>query len=265
MVHNPVTAKQIITLLERRHTKDVFVAECKDGPSMYGSHSRLDAWALRRSYTQPCMSGYEIKVRRADFMGDDKWQSYLPMCNELWWVTPWGLVEPAEVPGDCGLLWATRTGTQLRLKKKAAHREIETPIDVLLYVLISRASISRTDLDMTRDNAEHWAELVQNEEKALRNGHAASHIISRKVSQRCGELERENARCKALADGAADLVKAAEKMGINVLECKGWGARYAVQDALARHGMAPTRGFLSNLRGLLEDLEKMSKETDNDN
>ena len=79
-----VLARQIVDLLDVRHGRDVFVPECKGGPTWGGGHRRLDAWAMRRSYTKPCVWGYEIKISRSDFFADEKWPGYLPFCNQFY-------------------------------------------------------------------------------------------------------------------------------------------------------------------------------------
>ena len=83
-----LTAKDILRLIESRHSGDLVVAECKDGPTHYARHRRLDAWVMRKSWSKPALYGYEIKVSRQDFLKDDKWPDYLPMCNELYFVCP---------------------------------------------------------------------------------------------------------------------------------------------------------------------------------
>jgi hypothetical protein len=50
------------------------------------------------------ITGFEIKVSRADFLGDKKWQNYLPYCNRFYFATTPGVVEPKELPDEIGLL-----------------------------------------------------------------------------------------------------------------------------------------------------------------
>ncbi|GAG12604.1 unnamed protein product, partial [marine sediment metagenome] len=39
-----VNAREIVELLAAKHWKDIFIPECKDGPSWGGRPLRLDAW-----------------------------------------------------------------------------------------------------------------------------------------------------------------------------------------------------------------------------
>jgi len=137
-----IRAADVLKLLEQRHADDVFVAECKNGPSENTSHLRLDAWVMKRSWVKPCVRGYEIKVSRSDFLGDDKWRGYLPLCNEFYFVAPTGVIKPDELPREAGLLLVTSTATRLWTKKKAPYRDIEIDMNIFRYVLISRAVIT---------------------------------------------------------------------------------------------------------------------------
>jgi hypothetical protein len=55
----------------------------------------------------------EIKVSRADLLGDHKWRDYLDYCDRFFWAVPQGFVlEPFEdelrEPGLCGVIVADR-------------------------------------------------------------------------------------------------------------------------------------------------------------
>lgn len=55
----------------------------------------------------------EIKVSRADLLGDAKWQDYLAHCDRFYWAVPAGfdtspLELPAFLPERCGIIVADR-------------------------------------------------------------------------------------------------------------------------------------------------------------
>ena len=55
----------------------------------------------------------EIKVSRADLLGDQKWPAYLDLCDRFFWAVPAGFaLEPFEeecrAPALCGLIVADR-------------------------------------------------------------------------------------------------------------------------------------------------------------
>ncbi|HEY0626081.1 MAG TPA: MmcB family DNA repair protein [Allosphingosinicella sp.] len=59
------------------------------------------------------MTIVEIKVSRADLMGDQKWTDYLDYCDRFFWAVPSGFsLDPFETeafaPGLCGLIVADR-------------------------------------------------------------------------------------------------------------------------------------------------------------
>jgi hypothetical protein len=78
----------------------------------------------------------EIKVSRADLLGDQKWPDYLDYCDRFYWAVPAGfavelLDQDCFAPGLCGLIVADRYDAailrepQLR-KLPPARRKAET-------------------------------------------------------------------------------------------------------------------------------------------
>ncbi len=49
--------------------------------------------------------GFEIKVNRADFLKDEKWQRYSEFCSSLSVACPDGVIKPEEIPSPFGLLY----------------------------------------------------------------------------------------------------------------------------------------------------------------
>ena len=137
-----MTADEIISLLRCKHSRDIFVTECRTGSSWFGGTCRImDAYVVRRSWTQSGTVGYEVKIQRADFLRDKKWTDYIPFCHEFYFVTPWGLINPDDVPDPAGLLYVTKNKSRLYTKKRATRQRIKEPIDVYLYLLIARTMI----------------------------------------------------------------------------------------------------------------------------
>lgn len=134
-----MNAWNICAALAKRHTMDMFFTEVKNGPSWIGRHSRIDALAIKKSWLSPCISGYEVKVNRSDFVQDNKWQAYLEMCNELYFVCPKGLIALNEVPEQCGLKYVYESG-MIKTVKKAPYRQIEHPTEMYLYLLMKYVS-----------------------------------------------------------------------------------------------------------------------------
>ena len=68
----------------------------------------------------------EIKVSRADLVGDGKWTDYLDYCDRFYWAVPSGLAtildDPRFLPEAAGLLVADRYDAAVR--REAAHRPL---------------------------------------------------------------------------------------------------------------------------------------------
>ena len=135
------TTRQILCLLAARHKDDVFVPECKMGPTWGITEQRLDAWAMAKSWAHPLTTGYEIKTNRADFVRDDKWRGYLPVCNAFYFVAPRGVIREEEVGVEAGLVEVASTGSRLLTKRKAPYRAGGLDEALAKYLLMSRVRV----------------------------------------------------------------------------------------------------------------------------
>ncbi len=195
------TAKELLALLEAKHEKDVFVPECKDGPTWGTSHMRMDAWAMRRSWSRPCVWAYEIKVSRSDFTGDRKYQGVYQCCNEFYWVCPPGLIRPEEVDDAAGLLWGSMSGSKLFTKKKAKYRpDVEIPDCLYRYLLMNRCRITGPRLSHYEEEPkiEYWKRWLREKAESRRIGYAVGRKLREmyekdveQVRYRQTELARE--------------------------------------------------------------------------
>jgi len=72
---------------------------------------------------------FEIKVSRQDLMHEldnpNKREWAFDISNEFWFVCAPGICKPEEIPENCGLMVATKTGRQLRIQKRAQWREAD--------------------------------------------------------------------------------------------------------------------------------------------
>ncbi|HUW33402.1 MAG TPA: MmcB family DNA repair protein [Planctomycetota bacterium] len=242
-------AQDLLSLLGRRHAKDLFVPECKSGPTWGGSHFRLDAWAMRRSWVNFCTFGYEIKVSRSDFIRDEKWRFYLAYCHELFFCTPKGLVKPDELPPEVGLIEATSNGRRLVLKKRAAHRQLQIPEELFCYILMCRAKIiERQDGYSERPDREWWEEWMKMRIEERRFGKIVGKAIRQTIDQRIRAAEDRN---EELARENRDLSEVREQ--IRQLFPAGFNpSSYQITDRLEQLGLL---GPMQRLEGTLERLE----------
>jgi hypothetical protein len=212
-----LTADNILNLLRQKHREDVFVPECKGGPTWGTGHSRLDAWAMKKSWAHPLVWGYEIKVSRSDFLGDQKWHSYLPYCNEFYFVCPGKLIDPSELPAEAGLLWVASTGRQLMKKKASARRDVEVPEELYRYLLMSRVQIidERDPLKACKQTREervvYWREWLENHRENKRLGYR----VSRELREHVEQVESDNQRLKAENNALALFKQRLDELGVN--------------------------------------------------
>jgi hypothetical protein len=222
-----MTSDQIVALLAFRHAGDIFVTECKTGPSQGYAHSRLDAWAALKSWAHPCCFGYEVKVSRGDFLKDDKWRAYLPLCNQFYFVCPPGVINPDEVPQDAGLLHVSKNCAMLYTKKKAPHRSMKKPpADLLWYILYSRAKIVRDymvgDGENRRGTLREWVQ-----QKA--DGQELSYLVHQRIHRIVDAVKNENKQLKDESERYADIRNMMTEMGITPSR---WRGRYEVEKIL---------------------------------
>jgi hypothetical protein len=222
------TSDQVIALLRVKHGEDVFVTECKDGPTQgVGQYSRMDAWSMPRSWTRPAITAYEVKVTRSDFVRDDKWRSYLWCCNEFYFATAPGVIEASELPPEAGLLEMSKTGGRLFLRKKSTYREFTTIEqyrsleNVFRYVLMARCII-REEWTPNRATAQFWEEQLALSVDKRRYGHRLGRRIGEMIRVRVDEVDQKNRQLERQIDQYKDIKALLVKMGLNPDYCQGW-------------------------------------------
>jgi len=210
-----MTSETILERLRLRHSDDVFVAELPSRAGIYAM-GRLDAWAMKRAWTNPCTFGYEIKVSRSDFVRDDKWQSYLGSCNQFYFVCPAKLIAPEEVPEIAGLLWASISGTRLMTRKKAAHREIDSLEDIYKSILMNRAGIvsPREAHGAVRDAA-YWCQWLKEKKTSAIYGRELRGKLRGIVEEQLQKTRNENDRLRSENAALAEFRDLAERIGLS--------------------------------------------------
>ncbi len=123
-----------------RERKFRFFGHVKDG-SMYSRQQRiLDGFAVaERQFLNPVTVGYEVKVSRSDFLRDEKWQEYLPVCTTFYFVVPDGLIAAGELPEGIGLMYCSDSGA-ITIIKKARRRDLDKDrlFEVFKYLVFHR-------------------------------------------------------------------------------------------------------------------------------
>jgi len=202
-----VTSKQLLDLLATKHSGDIFVPECKNGPTQTSRHLRLDAWVMPRSWAHWDTIGYEIKVSRGDFMRDEKWRAYLAYCHKFYFVAPPGIIDPKELPQDVGLLVSSKNGTRLYTKRRAAIRDVEIPMDILIYILMCRTSV-RGEYGLNEmSKAEFWRNWLEKKKDLQDLGWNVSNRISTMIREEINDVRAQNDRLQKQIEGFAEVKK----------------------------------------------------------
>lgn len=236
-----VDAATLVTMLAQRHAADVFVDECKMGSSWNGC-KRLDAWAMLKTWSPFTTIGYEIKVSRSDFLKDNKWHEYLRTCHEFYFVCPRGLIDPAELPLNVGLL--VTAGSRLKVVRKATRRDPEPAalVELMAYVLMSR---TRTVANMHEavnraEGLEIWRDWLAQKADRQSVGHAAS----RRLREIVNEARAEKRRAEQERDRLQDIKETLVALGFD-----GETRAYSFK---AAHGREPLINALSAIKRLVD-------------
>lgn len=191
-------AYRIVELLATRHRKDIFVSECCAGPMGRGV-LRMDALALKRSWTSPLVWGYEVKVTRADFLKDTKWTGYLAFCNAFSFVAPAGVIDAAELPPEAGLIVPSKNLTRLYTKKKAPERQVEIPEWFWRGIIMNRCRVYDRHADPeAQSGLEYWRAWLAEKEEKRRIGYEVAKGIRERVTSLEDGLRSANHRCERL-------------------------------------------------------------------
>lgn len=141
-----VTSTEIKLALAEKHANDFFLTEVKSGSSWMtpkGGLMILDALAIRKSWTNQCFTGYEVKVSRSDFLRDSKFYTYEVLVNNLYIICPKGMIDRTELPESVGLMYYDPEKKTITTRKKAIYRKIDYSPDLLLYIIFSRLENDR--------------------------------------------------------------------------------------------------------------------------
>lgn len=191
-----VRADHIKLALANRHANDFFLTEVKDGPTQtVRNHFKLDALAFKKSWANPAIIGYEVKVDRSDFTRDDKWPAYLPLCNQFSFVCPTGLIQLEELPQEVGLIYYNPENRTLLTKRKAAYRLIEEPINMYKYIIMSKLDTERHPFFSS--SREYFEALRVDKAERKRLGYWVAEATGKHINElteKVQELERKVAR-----------------------------------------------------------------------
>lgn len=180
-----VTSNDIKKALAKKHgDREFFMTECKSGSTGRGM-LQFDAVAIYKSWVNPQIRGYEIKVSRSDFKQDSKYALYRPYFHEFYFVVPSGMVERHEIEEGIGLMWYNPKNGALTTKRKAIWKDIEISADMLLYIIMNRLESDR--IPFYGSKAEYWKAWVENKISNRELGYQ----VKNKLAQEIQDMERK--------------------------------------------------------------------------
>jgi hypothetical protein len=174
------------------------MTEVKNGPTQWGTHLRMDAVAIKKSWANPCITAYEVKVSRNDFVRDDKWPGYLNYCNKLAFACPKGLIQVDELPPEVGLVWVSEDG-KLKIKRHPVFRVVEIPAEFFQYIIMCKIQSDRYPFFGEKET--YFKEYLENKREIKSLGHKLNHRVANKIS----DMERDLTKFEAQSE---DFVKA---------------------------------------------------------
>lgn len=253
------TVNTILDLLRKKHEEDTFVNDCKTGDM---GHPILDAWVMKKSWSHPLYLGYEIKVSKQNFRNDCKWMNYLPYCNQLYFITPQGLIDKTEVPEVCGLIYISKNGRMLYTKKHAQYRKIDIPDTIFRALLMSRVQITK-ESTYGRSNkltgADYWASELKNRKEDKELGWKISQIIQEYVIRKVDETITENSKLKNENNKLSNVKYFLEKNGINTKHLSVYEIRNKINLITG-----DISGILNQVSILIGGLESFKKKVERD-
>ncbi len=94
-------------------------------------------------------TAFEIKVSRSDFLREteEKRAPWKRVCHRFIYVCPAHLIQPREVPADCGLWWIHPYGTNryqhVEVKKRATINREPEPLPQSIFVTLAHRASTR--------------------------------------------------------------------------------------------------------------------------
>jgi hypothetical protein len=214
-----IRSDMILRHLQKRHIEkarmdDVFLTEVKNGQSYVprGELLILDALAIKKSWANPCFTGYEVKVDRGDFMRDQKWPGYMQYCHQFYFACPQGLIQPDELPKEVGLIYYNPDKDCITTKRKALYRPIEISSEMLMYIVMSKLDSDRHPFFSNR--REMLQAIIEDKEDRKELGR----YVARKTAELISDLEtdkRQFERTKKDSEQLKEIIKVLRVHGIN--------------------------------------------------
>ncbi|MBP2635531.1 MAG: hypothetical protein H6Q72_1438 [Firmicutes bacterium] len=155
-----------------------------------GQHPGLaDVITIKPSYTRFCLSIFEVKVTRSDFLGDiraEKWKRYLPHCHRFYFATLPEVAKKDDIPSEAG--WIVKGPNSWTYRKAAPARDIMIPENTLLSMLFVKERDPRglhlkklSDAEWEAKNRNRFHDIAKIVGKEVAQAYADRHSLKDKI------------------------------------------------------------------------------------
>lgn len=257
-----ITSKAILHLLKVRHYQDVFIPECKNGET-WGARDllKLDAWVLCRTYSPLRTIGYEIKVSRSDFEHDTKWEGYLPLCHEFYFVCPAGLIRNHDLPSRVGLVWASKDALFTKRRAQRIEPDWDKLTGLLIYALMARSQIVDSMHDRDKEPELSHLELIRQWTEEANTRKELAIFVKGHIQQTYKRIMDLELSFKLREDHIQCFKEALAKLGITWdPETDSWNENMRVREEIQALKKSVDLLDIRQMRTLAESLSKAANE-----
>jgi chaperonin cofactor prefoldin len=205
-----ITSADIKKSLESRHQKDFYLTEVKTGSTWFDKFYKIDAMAMAKSWRNPKVTMYEIKVNRNDFLRDQKYQNYFAFCHEFYFACIPDLIQRDEIDAHAGLIYST--GKSNRIIKKALYREQQIPSEIFQYIIMNR--INENPYPFFNDKIEYFEAWLQRKTSTKE----LSCRIKSEIINRIASLEDIKEECEKIKNDQKNLKEILKSYGTYVFD-----------------------------------------------
>lgn len=223
-------AWQITKALSIKHKDDFYMTEVKNGPTQYGSHLRMDAIAIKKSWTNPCISIYEVKVSRNDFKQDEKWHLYRQYGNTFSFAVPEGLIDKSELPDGVGLYYVKDNGT-IRTVVKPRFYAVTPDSSFLLYIIMNRLNSDK--FPFFSDKYGYYKQWLEAKKIKEIVGKEVSNELTKSIREHERNIKNYNDNKKDVDETVSELKKIADDLNKHGFNVSTWSSSYLVNSLRA--------------------------------
>ncbi|MFW5895373.1 MAG: MmcB family DNA repair protein [archaeon] len=199
-----ITAKEIKRALLKHHDprESTLFFEVKNGDTFWNKDLLImDALEVKKSWKNPCLTGYEIKTSHADFIQDEKWHGYLKYCHKFYFICPRGVIEKKEIEqrdDTVGLIYYSRDyKDDFYTMKAPVYKNKGLPDrDMVYYILMSKVESDRYPFHSSKK--EYFKDWLENKEDNRRLGIRLKEAISEEIYKLTSENKRLKRKIKKL-------------------------------------------------------------------